>query len=677
MFSPLNSALSPQQRLKLIELYIGYFNRAPEQAGLDYWSAQLDSALARGVGEQAALAGIANQFYQAGLQFGLFRASDSTETLIRTVYRNVLGRDEVDPSGLAYWQQRLDSGQISRGEFVLALIQGAKDYVAAAPANDPYRWVGDYLASRSAVGEYFAATSAGLAGQDAITQGRQIIERIVTRDQAMAGQTALDALSDAVRLRQPAALQVSASLAGMEPILPRTAAPVTWLDYKDAGGEYEWSGKTVTVSFPSAIPPEHAADPDWASGWASVPVAWRTAWFRALQDAMAPVGVKLELALSGAGDIQIALGALDVFVAGWAQYPGPGLGGDIQMQVDDAQREMGAPPMPTRSIWMVLVHELGHALGLKHPFDDSPTMPPLLDNQYLSIMSYTHARDVWPVMTWRYTPSSGIREFEPQYLTGYRTDWALVDLAALMAMYGANPQHHAGDTLHRLPAPSPQTWLYRTVSDASGQDTLDLSSLRHPSRIDLRPGTLSDVDVRTPQDWQQELIAQAVAYYQQAGIYNASVHDWIVRNVNAVIDSSDVLPRLWNGIAALGIADGTVIENLRLGPANDTVHDNAVDNTLHTGAGHDTIYLGAGGWDRIDGGEGIDIVVLPSLAVDVVILPASQSAIVVAATYGAVLDNVEYLADRSGAWRALDTLLVGVPPRVPAWADWTLDSATV
>ncbi|MCS6809681.1 MAG: DUF4214 domain-containing protein, partial [Tepidimonas sp.] len=112
--------IQPQQRLKLIELYIGYFNRAPEQAGLDYWSAQLDGMLARGLGEQAALTDIANRFYQAGLQFGLFNANDSVQSLIRTVYRNVLGRDEVDADGMNYWTQKLTSGQVSRGEFVLA-----------------------------------------------------------------------------------------------------------------------------------------------------------------------------------------------------------------------------------------------------------------------------------------------------------------------------------------------------------------------------------------------------------------------------------------------------------------------------------------------------------------------------------------------------------------------------
>ncbi|TCS93353.1 hypothetical protein EDC36_1292, partial [Tepidimonas ignava] len=35
------ASITPTQRLKLIELYIGYFNRAPEQAGLDYWAGEL------------------------------------------------------------------------------------------------------------------------------------------------------------------------------------------------------------------------------------------------------------------------------------------------------------------------------------------------------------------------------------------------------------------------------------------------------------------------------------------------------------------------------------------------------------------------------------------------------------------------------------------------------------
>ncbi len=42
----------------------------------------------------------------------------------------------------------------------------------------------------------------------------------------------------------------------------------------------------------------------------------------------------------------------------------------------------------------VLLHEIGHALGLKHPFDGATTLDPVLDRKSNTIMSYT--RDVRP-----------------------------------------------------------------------------------------------------------------------------------------------------------------------------------------------------------------------------------------------------------------------------------------
>ncbi|WP_157961695.1 matrixin family metalloprotease [Acuticoccus kandeliae] len=37
----------------------------------------------------------------------------------------------------------------------------------------------------------------------------------------------------------------------------------------------------------------------------------------------------------------------------------------------------------------ILLHEFGHALGLKHPFDDTPKLAPNLDNTSNTVMSYT------------------------------------------------------------------------------------------------------------------------------------------------------------------------------------------------------------------------------------------------------------------------------------------------
>lgn len=191
------SFITAQQREALIELYIGYFNRAPEAAGLNYWAGELLAALDAGQTEQQALAGIANRFYDAGVQYGVYSNAMTVEQFITTVYQNVLGRNEVDSDGMTYWTQKLTSGEVSRGQFVREIIQEAKDYVAAVPDSDPYKWVGTYLDNRKAVGEWFANNSTGLTGQAAIDQGTAIIANSVTAATAQAGQTTAQAVAAA------------------------------------------------------------------------------------------------------------------------------------------------------------------------------------------------------------------------------------------------------------------------------------------------------------------------------------------------------------------------------------------------------------------------------------------------------------------------------------------------
>lgn len=58
---------------------------------------------------------------------------------------------------------------------------------------------------------------------------------------------------------------------------------------------------------------------------------------------------------------------------------------DVEFQTENATPTAGSSGYET------LLHELGHALGLKHPFDGSPTLPSMEDNTAYSIMSYTDA----------------------------------------------------------------------------------------------------------------------------------------------------------------------------------------------------------------------------------------------------------------------------------------------
>jgi S-layer protein len=198
--------ITQAQRTKLIELYVGYFNRAPEQAGLSYWANDLLTRLGQGKTEAQAFKEIADEFYKAGEQFGIFSAADRVDVFITKIYQNVLGRNQVDQAGMDYWKGKLNSGEVSRGQFVNQLIQEAKAYVAAAPANDPYKWVGTYLENRVAVADWFANNSANLTGQAAIQQGTAIIANSVTPTSAQNGQTAQQAVA--------AAQQASQSIAG-------------------------------------------------------------------------------------------------------------------------------------------------------------------------------------------------------------------------------------------------------------------------------------------------------------------------------------------------------------------------------------------------------------------------------------------------------------------------------
>ena len=44
---------------------------------------------------------------------------------------------------------------------------------------------------------------------------------------------------------------------------------------------------------------------------------------------------------------------------------------------------------PSDDILEVALHEIGHAMGLKHPFDGDPTLQTSLDNTQYTVMSYT------------------------------------------------------------------------------------------------------------------------------------------------------------------------------------------------------------------------------------------------------------------------------------------------
>ena len=128
--------------------------------------------------------------------------------------------------------------------------------------------------------------------------------------------------------------------------------------------------------------------------------------------------------------------------------------------------------------YMSLIHEIGHSLGLKHPFDGSPVLPVAEDNTANTVMTYT--------------------------FTGRSSGSPMVyDHMALQYLYGAPPARTGNDTYQFTSRGVDQyllaSALYintpnftkQTIWDTGGVNTLDFSGAPANSggyHLDLKPG---------------------------------------------------------------------------------------------------------------------------------------------------------------------------------------------
>lgn len=119
-----------------------------------------------------------------------------------------------------------------------------------------------------------------------------------------------------------------------------------------------------------------------------------------------------------------------------------------------------------------ILHEIGHALGLKHTFDTSgSTLSGVENTAQYSVMSYANPPS---------TPNA--QPYTPQ----------LYDIAAAQYLYGANKATNAGDTVYQFPTGKASVM---TIWDGGGNDTLDASNQSVNCVLDLRAGQFSSIGV--------------------------------------------------------------------------------------------------------------------------------------------------------------------------------------
>jgi len=142
--------LEGQELVSLTELYIAYFNRAPDAIGLHYWGSRFADGLT--------LEQIAEEFSTSAEAQSALPPGIMTQEFVETVYDNVLGRS-ADGDGLTYWADKLESGSLTRDSFILQVLEGAKsDLKPELGESFVAQQVADraYLEDRIDIGTYFA-----------------------------------------------------------------------------------------------------------------------------------------------------------------------------------------------------------------------------------------------------------------------------------------------------------------------------------------------------------------------------------------------------------------------------------------------------------------------------------------------------------------------------------------
>ena len=349
---------------------------------------------------------------------------------------------------------------------------------------------------------------------------------------------------------------------------------------------------------------------------------------------------------------------------------GEGVLGDVWLPNDNLDYWADQPTLGDGN-FLTIMHEAGHALGLKHAHEPGlfggrvkpwveravsgvhgPVLDPSMDSLEFTIMTYRGGSVEGPIGT-------NLNIWDPEPF-GYPQSLMMLDIQAIQYMYGANFNYNADDTIYSWdpdtgtmsingdPGPTPgannignydlsaTNRVFMTIWDGNGIDTYDLSAYTTPVSINLNPGEwtvtsedqLADLDAVDPEGvWTESRdfglaqgnVANALLYNgdTRSMIENAiggSGNDTLIGNIlGNVLVGNDGQDTMLGGDGNDTLNGGAGNDTLEGDSGNDTLNGGAGNDTLDGGSGNDALNGGAGN-DTLEGGSGTDTAIYDSLS---------------------------------------------------------------
>ncbi len=122
-------AASESSILKVQQMYVAYYGRPGDPAGVDYWASVLDVAESTGGSLDVNQFGESQEFLD-----GIGGPDNDTADQVTILFQQMFNRIP-DRDGLAFWVNAIDTGSITLAQSALAIVEGAQNEDAIILAN--------------------------------------------------------------------------------------------------------------------------------------------------------------------------------------------------------------------------------------------------------------------------------------------------------------------------------------------------------------------------------------------------------------------------------------------------------------------------------------------------------------------------------------------------------------